>query len=213
MIMKNLREFLPKKILNLLIKTLDKSNILCYNRVIPNRKEVSNLENIILLVGRSGSGKSAICKELYERYGLSSVESYTTRPPRYHNEKGHVFISDEEFDELEDIIAYTEFNGYRYCATEEQIMENDIYIIDPAGIDFFDENYHGDKKPIVVYLDVDEDTCFDRMAKSRGIKEATERIINDAEAFKNADKMADVCIENYDIDTTVEQIRKIWRNG
>lgn len=171
------------------------------------------MSNIILLVGKSGSGKSAVCRELYERYGLSSIESYTTRPMRYPNEKGHVFISDEEFDELENIIAYTEFNGYRYCATDEQIMENDIYIIDPAGIEFFDENYHGAKKPIVIYLDVDEETCFERMLKDRGLNEATERLINDAKAFKDADKIADVCIENYDIDSTVEEIRKIWRNG
>ncbi|MBQ0089751.1 MAG: AAA family ATPase [Prevotellaceae bacterium] len=169
--------------------------------------------NFILLMGKSGSGKTTIANELYNRYGLSSIESYTTRPPRYKGESGHTFISDEEFDELEDMVAYTDFNGYRYCATSEQVEDNHIYIIDPAGVEYFDEHYVGNKRVIVIYLDVDDQTCFERMIQDRGMGEASERIIHDAKAFKDADKIADVCIENYDINATVEKIIHIWRRG
>ena len=58
---------------------------------------------IVLIVGESGSGKSTICDELTKRYGLKQVESYTTRPRRSEDEDGHTFVSDEEFDKLEDI--------------------------------------------------------------------------------------------------------------
>lgn len=169
--------------------------------------------NFILLMGKSGSGKTTVANELYNRYGLSSIESYTTRPPRYEGEKGHTFVNDYEFDELEDMVAYTEFNGYRYCATSEQVEENHIYVIDPAGVEYFDEHYIGDKKVIVVYLDVDDDVCFERMVADRGVEAAKERIENDKVAFKCAASMADVCIENTDLDATVEQIRNIWRRG
>lgn len=169
--------------------------------------------NFILLMGKSGSGKTTVANELYNRYGLSSIESYTTRPPRYKGERGHTFISDEEFDELTDMVAYTDFNGYRYCATSEQVEDNQIYIIDPAGVDYFDEHYVGDKDVIVVYLDVDDDICFERMVKDRGVEEAEARLKNDAVAFKDARAMADVCIENEDLTTTVNMIREIWRHG
>lgn len=167
--------------------------------------------NFILLMGKSGSGKTTIANELYNRYGLSSIESYTTRPPRYKGEKGHTFISDEEFDELEDMVAYTDFNGYRYCATSEQVEDNQIYIIDPAGVEYFDEHYVGNKDVIVVYLDVDDQTCFERMVADRGEKEASERLLNDALAFDNARAMADYIIDNDNLNDTIKELYNIWK--
>ena len=41
---------------------------------------------IILIVGKSGSGKSTICDRLEQEYGLNQVKSYTTRPRRGANE-------------------------------------------------------------------------------------------------------------------------------
>ena len=72
---------------------------------------------IFLIIGCSGSGKTAITEKLEELYHLKSIQSYTTRPPRYDGETGHIFVSNEEFDELTDYVAYTEFAGFRYCAT------------------------------------------------------------------------------------------------
>ena len=67
------------------------------------------MKNIFLIVGASGSGKTTIVEQLEQRYGLTSIQSYTTRAARYVGEKGHIFVSDEEFDKLTDLIAYTEF--------------------------------------------------------------------------------------------------------
>ena len=67
------------------------------------------MNNIFLIVGCSGSGKTTITEQLEMKYGLKSIQSYTTRPPRYDGEIGHTFISTEEFDKLVDICAYTEF--------------------------------------------------------------------------------------------------------
>ena len=80
-----------------------------------------NKHRIVLLVGPSGSGKTAIANYLHDTYGWNTVQSYTTRPPRYDGEEGHTFVTDEEFDKLTDMIAYTEFDGHRYCATADQI--------------------------------------------------------------------------------------------
>lgn len=172
--------------------------------------------NIVLLVGASGSGKTAIANELYRKYGLDQIKSYTTRAKRSPNEDCHTFISDDEFDMLEDIVAYTDYNGHRYCATSEQVDNHEVYVIDPAGVDFFFENYVGYKTPIVVYIDTPEHDRFQRLVETRTYDEATERITLDAVAFKDADKMADFIVENGNddnFDEVVEEIYKIWRIG
>ena len=144
---------------------------------------------IVLIVGESGSGKSTICDELTKRYGLKQVKSYTTRPRRSEDEDGHTFISDEEFKELEGICAYTYFDGYRYCATREQIDNSDLYIIDPRGIEYFIKEYNGRKIPMVVYIYADKRTRRKRMA-NRGGKEhkIRQRIAHDESAFANVDE-------------------------
>ena len=73
------------------------------------------MKNCYLIVGQSGSGKTTIVNTLEEKYGLKSIQSYTTRPKRSENETGHTFISDEEYDKLENIVACTD-----YCKSKIQ---------------------------------------------------------------------------------------------
>ena len=145
---------------------------------------------MFLIVGRSGSGKTTLAEALCHEYGWSQIQSYTTRPPRYEGEKGHIFVSDEEFNKLENLVAYTEFNGYRYCATEQQVNENDIYVIDPAGVRYFAEHYKGDKQIVLIYLRPRKLTVLKRMLK-RGDKLLTviKRFIHDEKVFENVNNM------------------------
>ena len=147
---------------------------------------------IFLIVGCSGSGKTTITERLEQKYGLKSIQSYTTRKPRYEGETGHIFISDEEFDKLTDMVAYTEFAGNRYCATAEQVEDNDLYIIDPKGIDFFMKSYKGSKTPKIIFISSNLTTRYERMVeraetKGKSHQEAIEssltRIVNDAGEF------------------------------
>ena len=55
-------------------------------------------KNIILLMGESGSGKTTLSKLLQIQHGWHDISSYTTRPPRYAGELGHIFITNEEFE-------------------------------------------------------------------------------------------------------------------
>lgn len=147
---------------------------------------------IFLIVACSGSGKTTITEQLEQKYGLKSIQSYTTRKPRYDGESGHTFVSDEEFDELTDMVAYTEFAGNRYCATAEQVENNDLYIIDPKGVDFFMKAYKGSKTPKIIFISSNLTTRYERMVgraetKGKSHQEAIEssltRIVNDAEEF------------------------------
>lgn len=145
-------------------------------------------------MGRSGCGKTTITELLEQKYGLKSIQSYTTRQKRSENETGHIFVSDEEFDKLTDMVAYTEFNGNRYCATTEQVETHSLYVIDPKGIEYFKEHYKGNKSVKVIYINVSVKTSLDRMIK-RGVANEKEQIMATAEAL---DRLANDNHEFYD---------------
>ena len=92
------------------------------------------------------------------------LESFTTRKPRFDGETGHIFVTKEMFDKLENKCAYTYFDGNEYCAISAQVDLADIYIIDPDGIEYFKKHYVGDKQPYVVYLDVSKRAAAKRMS-------------------------------------------------
>lgn len=163
---------------------------------------------IYLIVGKSGSGKSTIVEEYCNRYGGRSIASYTTRPPRFPNEQGHIFVDREHFPLKGDWVAYTEIEGYQYCATTQQVNESDFYVIDPAGIDFFTKAYRGPKIPIIIGIHTTDATRKERMA-SRGDspKAIDSRISADSKVFENL--RAHFWIENINLDAAVAGVHEV----
>ena len=84
------------------------------------------------------------------------------------------------------------FDEYNNCTTTEQVENNDLYIIDPKGVDFFMKSYKGSKTPKVIFISSDMTTRYERM-KSRAeengseymdaVKSSLERITNDVVEF------------------------------
>ena len=107
-----------------------------------------NNKPIYLFVGRSASGKTTIANILEEKHGYKQVSSYCTRKPRYDGEIGHIFISEEEFDNLGELAAYTKYSGCRYGTTFKQLEECDIYVIDVPGVETLLQKNIG--RPIVI---------------------------------------------------------------
>lgn len=144
---------------------------------------------MILLVGPSGSGKDTVASFLSIRNGWRRIASYATRKPRYEGEDTHTFITDEEFDKLTDIVAYTDYNGHRYCATAQQIDECQLYVVDVPGVETLLENYKGDKTFIAVIPMLSERTRRERMIE-RGddAKKIESRIANDRKDFEDTER-------------------------
>ena len=156
-------------------------------------------DHIYLIVGRSGSGKTAIVEYIQNNFkDMTSIESYTTRKRRYDGETGHIFVTDEEFNKLKNIVAYTEFDGKRYATTAQQVDENDFYVVDPAGVRYFWDHYRGDKHVHIVVITASVWTRFKRMCQRDGMTKAMKRIWHDHKAFKGVENMADIIIENED---------------
>lgn len=151
------------------------------------------LKNLYLIVGKSGTGKTTIVDYL-SPIGVS-IESYTTRPPRYMGERGHIFVSKEEFDKL-DVVSYTEYNGYEYGVTPDQIESHTFFVVDPAGVFYLLDHYTGEKSMHIIYLKTSLLGRFARLVKRDGLKKAVTRILIDRKAFKHFEVCADLVVDN-----------------
>ena len=157
------------------------------------------MKPILLLVGKSASGKTTLAEDLEKQCGLKSIQSYTTRPPRYDGEKGHTFITENEFDKLTDILAYAETNGYRYAVTKQMFEDEQysVYVIDNTGVEYLKEHYKGNREWYVAYITAPLMQRFNRMMiRQNDIEFAVLRIEHDAVEFRNVDY--DIKIENAD---------------
>lgn len=146
---------------------------------------------MILLVGKSCSGKTTIAKEL-KKLGLKEAVSYTTRPPREHEAEGveYHFITKEEFlqKEAEGFFAETAYydvdTGERwyYGSAVEDLSDDKIIIVNPHGL----EQLRKIKSlnPIAFYITAGEETIWNRL-RERGdnAAEARRRINTDDEDF------------------------------
>lgn len=169
------------------------------------------LKNIYCIVGPSGCGKTTLVEALQEKYGYNVVESYTTRAPRYPGETGHIFVSPEEFNALGEMYAYTRFDGYEYGVTVDLLEKNDLYVIEPSGVKFLRENYHGDKGISVIGLTAPTEVLRARM-KERGdsVEKIQDRLAHDYDAFRDVHNIVDVHIDTSGSIEPVCQFVREW---
>ena len=174
---------------------------------------------LYLFVGRSASGKTTIANILEEKHGYKQVQSYTTRPPRYNGEVGHIFVSDEEFDNLGELAAYTEYNCHRYGTTVKQLEECSIYSIDVPGVEsLLKKNI--DRPIVIIYFNTTVYTRILRMV-DRHDSESTiiSRLLQDEQYdwFDKLDEMVwkqkhlygtNVCLYKVYADDDIDQVMK-----
>lgn len=174
-------------------------------------------KKLLLLTGGRGSGKSTVASALAKRNNFTILQSYTTRKPRKKNEKGHIFISDEEFDSIpkEEMVAYSEHYTDRYCATKTQLENADIYIIDLDGVKMLRETYKGDKELVIVHLAVPEGERRKRLLERgdsvRAIKKYLEKD-KDLDAVMFREHIADLYLSNDNLHETVYAIESNLNN-
>lgn len=184
-------------------------------------------EHVLLcLIGKTACGKDTLATMLCERVGLKQIISYTTRPRRTNEGDTHIFISDAEYDELEQsdqIAAFTKIGEYRYCCTVSQLYENDIYVIDPAGMQHLRELNLPNLRFVTIYINVPDEIRRERALKKRGDdrlvlmrRENAERN-QFREMLRNAE--FDYAVNNldapkaYSVIRWISQVEKVWKNN
>ena len=174
--------------------------------------------DIIILVGKTCSGKTRIQEELVKDGKYKRVVTYTTRPPRLGEVNGvtYHFISSYEFFKRQFGNYFAETTSYNvasgehwlYGTSKECFNDKDgVLIMNPEGLkaiqDIPNLNYTS------FYIMCDKKTLKKRL-KKRGDnpKEARRRLKADKKDFKDIESLCDYTIMNGD-DTTPEKVADI----
>ena len=97
------------------------------------KSKSTGLYKLIVIVGKSRSGKDTLARYLNELHHVEPIISYATRPKRENEKNGreHWFISPENMTELKKspMLAYT-YNaktGHEYCASLKDFIKASGY--------------------------------------------------------------------------------------
>lgn len=153
-----------------------------------------NKEHVLMVVlGRSASGKTSLVEKLCEKTNLSQVVSYTTRPPREENEKGHIFVQQQDYEIMknnDEVAVETQIAGYYYWPTIRQLYENDIFVCDYVGLKKLQELNLLNLKLVTVYIHIDEQERQRRALELRGDdkKKFISRSFSEKKQFEELEK-------------------------
>lgn len=172
---------------------------------------------VFCILGKSASGKTTICQELEKRYGYRLLRSYITRPRRGDDDNDHTFITPEEAAAVpaEDMIAFTDqIDEYVRFATVGQLAESDLYIIDPAGLDYLYDCQHPTLKNIrIVTIYIGSVFCqsYDKALKRGDDMTAwMDRYERECKMFSEYDKEFDYIVDNsFDLGDAIKEMRDI----
>lgn len=168
---------------------------------------------IICILGRSGSGKSAIETGL-EKLGYNRIVSYTTREMRGNEENGreYHFVSKESFKSLMDkniLIEYAIYNDNYYGAPKPVGSINNVIVVETQGFKKIKELYGS--QAIGVYVDTPNDVIDTRIRKRNDTTEVDIqlRFNEDNKVFDNVKSMVDIVVDGTQpVDISIIQILK-----
>lgn len=159
---------------------------------------------MLLLIGKTATGKDTIQKELI-KMGMKSVVSYTTRPPRLGEVDGitYHFITQEEFLNKYHKGFFAETTSYNvatgetwyYGSAVEDLNDDKVIIVNPHGLRQLRKI--SSLNPIAFYITAGEETIWNRL-RERGdnASEARRRLNADDEDFANIEKNIDFSFSN-----------------
>lgn len=171
---------------------------------------------MIVLVGKSASGKTEVAKRLI-KYHLKKIITYTTRKMRKGeiNDRDYHFVTTKKFQELlkaDFFFEHTCYNGKYYGTAKKDLQDDCVIILDPNGLKKLQAS---NIKHTSFYFNTSDEVRISRM-KKRGDSETkiAKRLANDKKAFDeikvNYDHIVDVT--RTDIDDIVKEICLIYFN-
>lgn len=187
---------------------------------------------IVILTGKSGSGKSLVAHKLTKN-GFKPIVTSTTRPPREGEKDGvnYYYLSDMEFKTRianREMIEYhkynTEFGIWYYGSSANNIDLNKhdyVIVLTLEGAEAY-INYFGAENCIVFYIDAPR-SVREQRAKKRGSfnQEEWDRRVKTDNIDFSLDKVTHICnfkVDNYNktIYNLIKEIKediRLWKNG
>lgn len=164
---------------------------------------------MLIILGKTASGKNTIVNELVKNYGFKQLVTYTTRPKRKGEIEGvtYHYISLEEFKKKDREGFFAESNYFcpasggewAYGTSLEDFKKADdktVLITNPRGYYSLLSNI-GLGHDCSIYIMAKEDILLDRL-EERGdsFLEAQRRIVSDREDFEDVEDYVDFWIAN-----------------
>ena len=165
---------------------------------------------LLVLVGPSASGKSAIVKHLEKEYGIKKFVTCTTRPIRVGEVDGvdYYFFDKEEFLTRYNNCEFIEtvfYNGNYYGTLKSEVDIKKVVILEPQGLNKFIDNINN---VFAVYLETDEEYRIKRMVgRGDASLDIMKRIENDRVLF-GKEQLSRI---DYTINTTHLSVEEITR--
>jgi guanylate kinase len=160
-----------------------------------------NKKRIVILMGKSSTGKTTILKELVDNYGFHNMISLTTRDKRPgETESDYTFLkSNEEFDSIfenQGLLEKTEYivDGKRWCyglpKSSISKEKDNVVILNPDGVRQLLDSEYKDNLDIY-HFDCDTDLIiqryFGRSEKTDKSKiQLVDRLLRDLEDFQDS---------------------------
>lgn len=180
---------------------------------------------MIVLLGKTASGKDTILNELVKKYNYKRIISYTTRPMRKGEiqDKTYHFISDEEFlkkKEEEFFLECNEFDTadgiWRYGSAKEDYLnatDDTVIILTPSGLSalkVYIARQKVDIDIIALYIYANNNTIEKRLKKRGDKKEEVDRRIKaDNVDFDGVQNVVDRIFYNNNTNDLDEVVKKI----
>ena len=178
---------------------------------------------LVVLSGVAGAGKDTIKKEIIKRMdNVSSIPSFTTRPPREGDIPGktYVFLSKEEFEEKirnDEIYEYDIHHNHYYGTSKKFLNEKAkdgiiIKDIDVNGTEIL-KNTLKDIKIVTIFLRVPKEELRKRL-ENRIDKPSEGEIILRLNRFDYEESrigLYDYVLKNEELEKTVSIIEEIIR--
>ena len=171
---------------------------------------------IIVITGKSSSGKDSLQNYLVSNYDFVNLVSHTTRPPRPNESNGYdyYFINKEDFINMNNKDLFIETREYKvnteigndiwyYGLSKSELdittILNKIVIVDMKGFHELAE-YIGRDNCFMLYLYCDDNIRKDRMISRGGMspEEIDRRFKADDEDFKFAMVESDLSVNTGD---------------
>jgi len=174
---------------------------------------------MIVLVGKTCSGKNALKKVLTEKYDFESVVTVTSRPPRVGEVDGkdYYFVTKDEFLKLINMGIFAEYTSYQvangdtwyYGSLLKDYKENSVIILNPSGLRQIKEQGIPHDS---FYIYANEEVIRER-ANLRGDdkKELLRRLEADKKDFEELEKEVDFFLVNNDRVALHTNAELIWR--
>ena len=181
---------------------------------------------LLLIIGRTASGKDTLVNKLCERTGLKQLISFTTRNRRQNEGCTHIFVSELDYQEMlnnNQVAVDTNIAGNYYWSTIDSLYESDIYVIDYTGYKKLQNLNLPNLRLVSIYINTPDDIRKERALNKRGDDRLTfmKRDMAERDQFRTMLKNAnfDYAISNldaakaYSVLRWIATVEGVWRNA